>query len=540
MIKDILLPEKFGDYSLFSQRIIGIDIGKTHVHATQVYARSNSVTIEQVLEEKMISNTQPHPERTVAALQALFGKLSKPDRICTALPSSSVVFKELKLPFTSTATIAQVIKFEVEPLLPFPLYDAIVDCIITKQMPEQNSSEVLVAAVQKQVVAQHLALFEQAGVNPDIITVDIFALYGLYQQIPAYATQPGITILIDLGAQATRLALISDGQLRIIRTIPYGIHAIAKDVNSAIDASPQQALDHLLRFGLEQGDADQIHQATINAVTAFMHRVQFALTSMVSQADRDKKVNQILLLGDGATLKGIIPFISDFLQIPCSVFNASLITANKRYHVKNNLSLTPTALISLGAALPVPLLEQFNLRKDEFGTQDSNLLLKQLTVCASLIALLFIALVSHSMIQTRRLSKELRTSEQEAVDSLKEQFPSIDEDDLEEVITAAKNALAKEEQTWLAFTSQSRRSFLEYLLELSTRINKQELGFIPEQLTIIDGAEAKITLKAKVRDFEALKKFEQTLRESKMFSYVEGQKAPEFTMKILVARKEVL
>jgi Tfp pilus assembly protein PilN len=143
-------------------------------------------------------------------------------------------------------------------------------------------------------------------------------------------------------------------------------------------------------------------------------------------------------------------------------------------------------------------------------------------------------------VQSRALKKELKLSEQETVEMLKDRFSNIpeDEDDLETIKETAESELKKEEEIWYAFTRQARASFLEYLLELSSRINKSELGFIPEQLTIVDGQEGQITLKARVRDFEALKKLEQVLRESKLFSYVEGQTSPDFTMKILVGKPE--
>ena len=43
-------------------------------------------------------------------------------------------------------------------------------------------------------------------------------------------------------------------------------------------------------------------------------------------------------------------------------------------------------------------------------------------------------------------------------------------------------------------------------------------------------------MKAKVRDYDALKQLEHVLRQSTLFSYVEGQKTPDFTMKIVIAQ----
>ena len=52
-----------------------------------------------------------------------------------------------------------VVNFEVEPLLPFATDDAVIDFIITKQNVAEKSSELLVTAVQKQYITQHLQLF---------------------------------------------------------------------------------------------------------------------------------------------------------------------------------------------------------------------------------------------------------------------------------------------------------------------------------------------------------------------------------------------
>ncbi len=72
-------------------------------------------------------------------------------------------------------------------------------------------------------MAQHLALFEAAGVQPEQVTIDLFALYGLYRMIPAYAQQKGGIVLLEIEAQSTRMAYIYDGQLRFIRTLSKGL-----------------------------------------------------------------------------------------------------------------------------------------------------------------------------------------------------------------------------------------------------------------------------------------------------------------------------
>jgi hypothetical protein len=391
--------------------------------------------------------------------------------------------------------------------------------------------------VQKQYIAQHLALFEQAGISPTTITVDVFALYALYTQIPAYIALTDVVILLDLDMHITRIIAIDQHQLRIIRTLPYGLASIAKEAGNSAQMKAADALDQLVRFGPTGDTKSGSNQALNSSLGAYFNKVQFALSSTTGSL-QNKNITKILLTGPGAEIKDILSFAQNILQLPCEIFDGQLLAQNKSYHINKNVTISPSSLFSTGIALICPPVEYFNLQKEEFEKPQTTLLLKQMIVAGILIVAIFSSLITHSIMQTRRLTKESRISRMEAIEELKNRFPEIpeEEDDLEEVLRTAKEELSKEEALWLAFSSQARASFLEYLLELSTRINKQQLGFVPEQLTIVDGVAREIMLKAQVRDFEALKQLEKALQQSKLFSYVESPKLPEFAMKINVAR----
>ena len=65
--------------------------------------------------------------------------------------------------------------------------------------------------------------------------------------------------------------------------------------------------------------------------------------------------------------------------------------------------------------------------------------------------------------------------------------------------------------------------------------DRRDIGYIvivPEKITIVEGT---LTLKARVKDFEALKLLEKELRSSDLFVAIEPQDTPQFTMKITLA-----
>jgi len=533
MIKNIFLPEKIGDYYLFSKRIVGVDIGKTHVSAALLYMRGKVITIERCIKERIDNGSAAtHDERIVATLKIIFAQLGSYDVVYTTLSSSLVVFKELKLPFISREKIEMVVNFEVEPLLPFSLQDAVVDFIITKQIPEEKSSEILVTAVQKKHIVHCLEIFGQAKILVDKIVVDLFAFYSLYKRIPTYSQMTGSVVLIDFGLQSTRIAYLFDGQLRLIRTLNKGVSQLVKAVGDTLNIPKNEAMEHIIRFGLEKTDWPEYTQAITDALSTFWRSINFTLSSFITQTP-ENNINKIILIGGGGQIKGLASFVSTLFEIPVEVFDPSLIMQDKEIQSANKHIIANSCIIALSVALPSPIIKYFNLRRDEFQIVDHTLLIKQLVVTLLLTSTLLSMLLVFYIIQTKKLSRETQSSEQQAINILKKQFKiPKEEDDLEEVISLAQEEVTREQETWFAFSGKARASFLQYLLELASNIDRKSLGFTIDSITIAEGT---LLLKAQVRDHEALKLLERELRQSKLFSYVEPQDNPSFSMKIILA-----
>lgn len=533
LIKDIFLPEKIKSYYLFSKTVVGIEINKTSIIATKTLIKGTTSTIELIVEEKISEEVSEEDfQPTSPTLTSIFNKIGKYDEIHTVLPSSIVVFKELKLPFTSREKISMVIGFEIEPLLPFPLRDAVIDFIITKEIPEEKSSEILVTAVQKQQIIQHIEMFEAVGLKPDVITVDVIALYGLYKQINAYNQLQGGTILINFTSNATAIAFMLNGQLKIIRTLTKGIIALTKQIAQELNKTPQEALDNLLRFGLEAGADPEYAPVIEKTISEWWNSINFTLNSFALLLNK-QPLTKIIFLGHGALIKGLIPFIEQKSGVSCELFNVESINQDTTFTIKNANNITPTNVISASATLPLPTTVDYNLAQKDFTTPNNSLLLKQLIVMIVLTIALFATLITHYSLQTSKLKKELHASEQEALTALTTTFKSLeDEKNLSDAIEEAEKEVDEQKKRWFAFSHQSRASFLQYLLELASKIDKKSIDFQVEQISI---AEDTLTIKGEVRDHDALKILSRELAQSKLFGPFESPETPQFTMRIPLA-----
>jgi type IV pilus assembly protein PilM len=538
MIKNVLIPEKIRSYYLFPKRILGIEFEKTTIHASLIYFNGNNIKIEKFFTISLEKNNDTYAERVTKGLKELILQAGSFDAIHTALPSSFVVFKELRLPFFDREKIAMVLDFEVEPLLPFPLDEAIIDFIITKKLDDELGTEVLVAAVQKRYIAEHLHLFDSISIKPDVITVDLFALYGLYQYMPLNTQINGAVSFVALDSHVTRIGYSSDQQLRFIRTLPIGLNNVAKKIGTQLNMKPMQVMEDLVRFGVEQKSSSPFQTQLKNEIGALLKKIMFTLNSFANKEENSPNKKQtILLFGKGATIKGMENFVISTTGAHCLILHLHDLLQNQSLNIKIKNGMPQTAIVSFGCALLNPSIENFNLRKKEFSQESEEKIVdKQIIATAVLTFTLMTILFIHSFFQTKKLKNAISTAKKEIVTSLRKEFKKLPspEEDIEEIVNAAQRALQKEKKIWSALANPYRLSPLHYLLELTNKIDKERLGFIISKLNITDNI---MTLSARVNNHNTLVLLEKELRKSNLFIQIEGDlDEPIFTMKIKLAQ----
>lgn len=533
MITPIFIPEKLGSYYLLSKRIIGFDLSKTHVYASQIYLSGNSILLEKFYQEPIDPDaSRPYVIRVGEAIERVVDKAPFCHAINTSLSSSVVIFKELQLPFVDAEKISMVLPYEIEPYLPFSLSNAIVDFIITKTNPEEKTSDILVAAVQKHYVQEHLKYFQKAELNPTKISIDLFDLYGLYNQIPSYGKQQETVALIDIEFQVTRIAFILQGQLKLIRTLAKGIAQSTKNVALSLGIPNGQALETIIRFGLEKHDDQKYTNVVKESMMAFFKEIQFTLQSFITQTKTNQAIDRILLLGRGADIPGIDSFASETLQIPCTYFDGNELLKIPTIRMKKIGRIPRTNIMSLSTAFPSPVTERLTMRKEEFAIPTATTFNKQFFTAVTLFAFIFAALIGHAYWQKRSLSRQARSMEQEVIRTLHD-LELTDNNNFQEAIEEAEQKVSDDEELWFAFSRQRRFSFLKALQDLSIAIDRKGIGLNLKKLFITTND---ITFEGQVDGFDELKVLERELQESKLFRYVPTLQALKVSEKLLLKK----
>lgn len=472
MIKKIFLPEKIGNKRIIAQRIVALTIQDETVTLALVHAKRSKTIVEELLYQKLSSDlNESYAQRASNAINKLMSQVKRYDQVRVAISASIVTFKELQLPFEDTEKIRMVLDYEIESMLPFPISNAVIDFIITKRDKTQKTSQVLVAAVQFQDLQAELDIYKQAGIEPSSVTIDLFATYGLYQQIPNYKSIEKGSILVEVGDTSTRIAFLHNGELRLTRTIPRGILTIAKNISEEAGLDIKKIQEQIDINGVNFSSGDALNKVFQKHFINFFNDIQFTLNSFSLKLNFYDEITKIIFTEKANQVKGFIRLCSDTLQIPCEGFDWRKVFEIKS--VKNHLRKIDYGEIDfvavLGTAIPSIEQNQFDLLRKIFASVDYKLISKQMITAVIILGLMFFVIGFKGYLQVSELQASLDKMEKIEISRLKTIFPKNrlpKKPTLQAFVHESQKLVREKMDLWAAF-SRDRLNPLEIMLELT-------------------------------------------------------------------------
>lgn len=256
------------------------------------------------------------------------------DLVVSALSGEDVLVRPMDIKLTKQKEIDQVLYFQAEPLIPFPIDDTVVDRIIMGRDKEGTALTLL--AVPGEKLQYHLDELSQVGIEPEVVTSEQAALSAYLQTIIPQDDSADLKaqILICLESDHTTCILNKKGRLAAAQTIPIG----CQNLKSVASEENKQELKEAFE-GLR------------NEIT----RVVYALGKQL----RGEELSGIVITGEGANWGSLGKDLTSNLQKPLIVVRPLKgLTLEQQ-----NLFATP-----LGAALTgLPhFKDQVNFRQNKY------------------------------------------------------------------------------------------------------------------------------------------------------------------------------
>ncbi len=166
-----------------------------------------------------------------------------------ALPETLVFTRIVKFPLLSDEEVASAVKWEAEQYIPIPVNEAVIQYSILDRNQATSSVSVLLVATPKSVVEKYVSIVKLAGLVPLSAETELTALSRVL------APEKGVTLVLDLGASATDMCIVKDGNIVFTRSIPVAGEAFTRAVSQSLGVDSAQAEEYKKTYGL---DASQL------------------------------------------------------------------------------------------------------------------------------------------------------------------------------------------------------------------------------------------------------------------------------------------
>jgi len=291
---------------------------------------AGSLVLRQFIIKPLGAEGAQETKRETLVLKALQeilparGPKYKTVNVCA--PGFHVFSKFVKLPPVDSGKVTQMIQYEAQQNVPFPLAEVVWDYQILGTT-SSGELEVLLVAIKSDIVEGLFRVTETAGVKLQLCDVSPAALCNAFRY--NYGDLEDCTMLLDIGAKTSNLLFFEKGKV-FARSISLGANSITQDFANEsklkFDVAEKVKIDEgFVSLGGAYEEPENPHQAAISKIARqFMTRlhIQVNQTLQFYRGQQGGSAPARLFLAGGAA---IMPYTAQFfaekLNVPVEYFN---------------------------------------------------------------------------------------------------------------------------------------------------------------------------------------------------------------------------
>lgn len=250
----------------------------------------------------------------------------RPAPLYMTLSGHAVFPRYVKLPAVTRDKVLQIIQYEAEQNVPFPIDEVIWDYQLLGATDE-GEMNVLLMTVKTEKVSELTDCVQAAGLEPEIVDVSPMALFNTVRY--NYPVIEGCTMILDIGARSSNLIFLEENRI-FTRSIPVAGNALTQDLTKEFSISFSEAeelkLEHAfvafggVYAGPEDETADRVSKIVRNMITRLHAEVNRSVNFYRSQQGGTAP-SLILLTGGSSIIAHIDTFFREKLKVQVEYLN---------------------------------------------------------------------------------------------------------------------------------------------------------------------------------------------------------------------------
>ena len=314
-----------------SNRIFTLSLGSQSVRLAEFRADSRgglvlrSYRTAELLADPATDSTRV--AQTAVAIKQLVGEAKAAGNIVNySIPAQSVFTRFVKLPQVGEEKIDQIVQFEAQQNVPFPIEEVVWDYQLVSS-GEAGKFEVVLVAIKSDLLEELNDAVEDSSVRTGVVDVAPMALFNAFRY--NYSDLGGCSLVIDIGARTTNLLFIEPKKV-FTRSIAIGGNtisaAIAKDFEEpfavAEERKKRQGFVSLGGAYAEPSDPEiaRVSKMIRNTMTRLHAEISRSITLYRSQQSGSQP-ERVFLCGGAVAMPYMREFFSEKLALPIEFLN---------------------------------------------------------------------------------------------------------------------------------------------------------------------------------------------------------------------------
>jgi len=362
-----------------AKKHLAIDIGNHTIKILELRSTAKGIDIVH----HAVAPTPPGGFQ-MSVLAAQLKEMLQEHRIKTkqaviGLAGKGVATRRLSLPNIPEEEIREAIRWQAGELFPFALGDAMLafQILARDDSDAQTKQEVLAAAATREAVMEHIAVLQEAGLEPVGLMAEPHGVEQLWRSANLGEDEEGSIAVLDLGAHKTSIYIFQGGGLQFSRYVPTSGNAFTMALTGMIRAgeeeieiSTAQAEKLKREHGIPSVE-DRGKTAEGIPLAQLAVRIRPVLEKLETEISRSfdyyafqfqgETINRLLLTGGGAQLKGIETFFADRFDLKVGFLDPLAPIVIQDSPVFSQVDAAKRLVLTVAVGLALPFTERFNL-----------------------------------------------------------------------------------------------------------------------------------------------------------------------------------
>jgi type IV pilus assembly protein PilM len=353
-------------FGLFSgkNRCLGIDIGTTGIKIVELKKENNVPTISNYAlsyDSGSLLQSNGLEILDVQIKEILQGMIKKGEfgakRAVLGIPSFLALISFIELPEMPASEIEKAIRFEAVKFIPSPIEEVNLGWEIIGSYQERpveggqpirgnQKMQIMVVTVPNSAVGRLSSIADKSRIKVTAMEVESFATVRCL-----VGNDKGTFIIVNIGAKATDFTIVSDGVIRVTRSIYIGGSEISRAIASSLRIDLQRA-DRIKKSNqINLMNPDDQLSVLISPVVGMMIDEIKRLQELYHKKNPLKKIEKMIFTGGGSKMATLSEYFSKQLSMECQKGNPLARIGVKKEHQDIVQKVAPELTVAIGLAL---------------------------------------------------------------------------------------------------------------------------------------------------------------------------------------------